>query len=101
MPVTPNNIVFHELVGLHLRVHESTSADLVGVEGQVIDETMKTIVIRDVAGKRKVLLKHAQAFAFILPQGGKQVLVPGDLLAGRPWDRLKNIGKKHYTQAAK
>ena len=101
MPITPNNIVFHELVGLHLRVHDSPSKDVKGLEGKVIDETMKTIVVKNDAGKRRVVLKHAQAFAFTLPRGGKQVVVPGDLLAGRPWDRLKNIGKKQYKQAAK
>ena len=93
-------MLFHELVGLHLRVHRSPSKDIVGLEGRVVDETMNTIVVDTGAGTRRTVLKHKQAFIFTTPEG-VHLLVPGTLLLGRPWDRLKNIGKRQYKQATK
>lgn len=95
MPISVKNILFHELVGLRLRVHESPCASLSGREGTVVDETANTFLIRDDGGRLVRILKAPQHFAITLPTG-KTILVPGRLLAGRPWDRLKNIGKKQF-----
>ena len=94
MPISGKNILFHELVGLHVRVHGSPCASLFGREGTVVDETANTLLI-DEGGRLIRILKASQHFAITLPSG-KTVLVPGRLLAGRSWDRIKNIGKKQY-----
>nr|MDO8117720.1 ribonuclease P protein component 1 [Candidatus Sigynarchaeota archaeon] len=96
MPVSPSNVLFHELIGLHVRVHKSPCDSLPGLEGDIVDETMHTLVIERLGGRgTATVLKEHQEFAIILPDG-REVLVPGNLLVGRPWDRLKNIGKKHH-----
>jgi ribonuclease P protein subunit POP4 len=94
VPITGKNILFHELVGLRIRVHGSPCASLLGREGIVVDETANTLLV-DEGGRLVRILKAPQHFAITLPSG-KTLLVPGRLLMGRPWDRLKNIGKKQY-----
>ncbi len=96
MPVSPSNILFHELIGLHVRVHRSPCDSLAGLEGEIVDETMHTLVIERPGGRgTATILKEYQELAITLPDG-REVLVPGDLIVGRPWDRLKNVGKRHH-----
>ncbi|WP_336036549.1 ribonuclease P protein component 1 [Halobacterium yunchengense] len=45
MTVTPETLPRHELVGLHVRVVESTDPSRVGIEGEVVRETMRTLVV--------------------------------------------------------
>jgi ribonuclease P protein subunit POP4 len=101
MPITPKNILFHELVGLHVSMHRPACQSFSGLEGTIVDETANMVVVRradGTAGSRivRVLKKH-NMFKITLPSG-KIVLVPGDMILGRPWDRLKNIGKRQYTK---
>ncbi|MCG1003957.1 MULTISPECIES: ribonuclease P protein component 1 [Halobacterium] len=44
MTVTPETLPRHELVGLHARVVESTDPSRVGIEGEIVRETMRTLV---------------------------------------------------------
>lgn len=46
MPLTPETLPRHELVGLHVRVVESDDPDRVGIEGRIVEETMRTLVVR-------------------------------------------------------
>lgn len=96
MPITPKNILFHELVGLHVKLHRPACQSLLGLDGTVVDETANMVVVRRPDGRVARVLKKHNTFNITLPSG-KDVLVPGDLIIGRPWDRLKNIGKKHYS----
>lgn len=88
MPITPRNLVRHELIGLHVRVVESKDKSRAGLEGRVIDETMQTLKIRKHDGKEVVVPKKECVFMFTLPSGEK-VQVNGKLLYGRPADRIK------------
>lgn len=45
MTVTPETLPRQELVGLHVRVVESTDPSRVGIEGEVVRETMRTLVL--------------------------------------------------------
>ena len=83
MAITPSNLIRHELIGLKARVVESTNPDNLGIEGKVVDETYKTLVI----GKKRVF-KAQTTLEFTLPSGRK-VRVKGSLLEARPWDRIK------------
>lgn len=87
MPITPQNLVRHELIGLRARVSDSTSPDQKGLKGLVIDESYNTLTIE--SNKReKVILKKTSIFIFTLPDG-KRVQVNGEVLIGRPEDRIK------------
>ena len=66
MALTPRTIVRHELVGLPVRVADASNADLIGIEGRVVDETMRTLVI-DEGGAEKTVQKRGSTFEFRLP----------------------------------
>lgn len=85
---TPRNILQHEIIGLRARVVESRNPYQVGIEGKIVDETMKTIAIAVDGGKVKRVLKNDVKLLLDLPDG-TQVLVDGRELLGRPEERLK------------
>jgi len=88
MPITPHNIVRHELCGLNAKIKDSTDASHKGLIGKVIDETYNTIKIEAKGGKEKVIPKSNTVFIFTLPNKVK-VMVDGKVLIGRPEDRIK------------
>jgi ribonuclease P protein subunit POP4 len=84
--ITARNLLRHELIGLKVKVKDCTHPGLRGLEGEVIDETMKTLTIRK--GKRRLMVPKSNArFAFSI--SGGEVIVNGRVLAGRPEERLK------------
>lgn len=89
MKRTPRNLVFHELIGLRVRVLSHYDPGLVGVEGVVIWETARTLHVER-EGRVLVILKSGAVFAFQLP-GGDVAIVRGDHLLGRPSERAKRI----------
>ena len=88
MPITPYNIVRHELIGLKVRIKNSKNKALKKISGIVIDETYNTLKIETRNGKIKTVIKKVCVFEFTLPDGTK-VEVDGRLLVGRPEERIK------------
>jgi ribonuclease P protein subunit POP4 len=88
MPITPKNLVRHELIGLEVKIEKSTDASQKGLKGRIIDETYNTFKIETKEGKEKIIPKANSVFIFILPSGEK-VEVEGKLLVARPEDRIK------------
>lgn len=43
--ITPENLVYHTLIGLETVVAESTNPDMAGIRGVVVDETRNTLLI--------------------------------------------------------
>lgn len=87
MPITPKNLVRHELIGLRVRISKSKDPTQKGVKGIVVDETYKTLKIK--CGNRiKTIPKEISVFVFTLPNNIK-VEVDGKILLGRPEDRIK------------
>ena len=91
--ITPENIVRHELIGLHVKVVDSRDPSNVGVGGRVIDETRNTLIIEKEDGSTKTLVKENCVFSFEY-EPGKRVKVDGNLLVARPEDRIKKKQKK-------
>ena len=81
MPITPENLPKHELIGLDAEVVESTDEGLEGLEGEVMDETRSMLRIDD-----KWVEKKNCTFLFGIPSGEK-VEVDGELIAKRPEER--------------
>jgi len=48
MPLTPETLPRHELVGLPVRVVDAANPDLVGIAGRVVSETASTLVVESV-----------------------------------------------------
>jgi len=92
MPIKPNNIVRHELIGLKVKIVRAKNAQNIGIHGKVVNETNKTLVIES-KGREKRIFKSQTTLQITLPNK-KVVEVDGKLLAGRPWDRIKKKLKK-------
>jgi ribonuclease P protein subunit POP4 len=94
MKITAQNVVHHELVGLRVTLVQCTNRDAMGLSGRIVDERRNVFKL-DCGGAEKTAAKHLNTFEFTLPEGEK-VRVDGDLLVGRPEDRVaKNIRKRH------
>jgi ribonuclease P protein subunit POP4 len=90
--ITPKNLIRHELIGLTVKVVESTNKFQIGIKGTVVDETKNTLTIENENGLKKVQKKGSK-FIFEIPDN-KKVKVNGDKIAVRPEDRLKLKVKK-------
>ena len=90
--MTPKNIHRHELIGLKVKVSESSCKSHIGLSGKVIDETRNMIVIQS-KDKTRRLPKNTSEFEFELPDG-HVVEVNGKNLIGRPEDRIKKVLRK-------
>ncbi len=83
--ITPQNIVRHELIGLEVRVTDSSGTR---TKGRVVDESRNTITV-DVSGFEKKFIKDQCLFSFLLPVQKKWVKVDGRVIVARPEDRIK------------
>lgn len=91
MRYTRHNIYCHELIGLPIEVKDHTDPTLRGIKGVVVNETMKMLIVS--TGTREVMIpKHGGVFIFKPPKT-KGIEVLGDLIIGRPEDRLKRFGR--------
>jgi len=88
MPRNEYNLVRHELIGLKVKILDAKNKSLKKISGIVIDETYNTLIIEKENKKRKIVPKKGTVFLFYL-ENGKKVKIIGDLLIGRPEDRLK------------
>ena len=88
MDLTPENIIYHELIGLPVEI-VSTVYKLKGV---VVDETRNMLTLQTPAGDKKVP-KDAGSFIFTLPDG-RRVKVLGTLLRSQPENRIPKRKKK-------
>jgi len=89
---TKDNIVYHEIIGLKVKILSHLDTSLVNREGIVIDESMNTLrILESKSGKVIRVLKKGGVFLFIIPETGEEVVVDGMQIYGRPEDRLKKI----------
>ena len=87
MRITPENIVRHELTGLATHVVESCDPNLVCRSGTILGETKEMICLGTKSGELNVP-KSVCVFEITLPDG-VHVRVDGQMLRGRPEDRMK------------
>lgn len=82
MPITPENLPRHELIGLHAEVKESTDLDKEGISGEILDETRDMLRIGDAWVE-----KENTVFLVEIPSG-EEVELNGNIIAKRPEDRV-------------
>jgi ribonuclease P protein subunit POP4 len=92
--ITPQNIFRHELVGLHVEVVKSSHEALIGIKGEVVDETRNTIQVEDSEGCEKLIPKNVATFQFTLPDNAV-VEIEGRIIVARPEDRIKKKFRKY------
>ncbi len=82
MPITPENLPRHELIGLEAEIIESTDPTQEGIKGEILDETRDTLTIDG-----KQIEKENCTFLIEIPSGEK-VELNGKTIAKRPEDRI-------------
>jgi ribonuclease P protein subunit POP4 len=87
MPITPQNILAHEWIGLHVTVQSSPDPGLRGLVGIVRDETRNTLLIE--ARNHLVTVPKLNTQFVATLSTGEAVPVEGPLLKHRPEDRVK------------
>lgn len=87
MPISPQNILHHELIGLRVKIVGSVDRSIVNITGTIIDETEKTLVILSNQTEKRIT-KHIVKLHIILPDGSV-VEIDGKKLLGRPENRVK------------
>ena len=100
MPLTPETLSRHELVGLETRVRAGSNPDMLGIEGPVVTETTNTLGIGGAdpsAGANRVATvpKTGTTFEFTLTSG-EQVTVEGRRLVARPARRTEKSGDSKW-----
>jgi len=88
MDITPENIIYHELIGLPVEVDSAAYP----AEGVVIDETRNMLIV-GANGKDRKIPKSCCSFIFTLPDG-RRVKVLGSLLRSQPENRIPKRKKK-------
>ena len=76
-----------EFIGLRVRVLMSSHPTLTGIEGEIVDETKNTVVIRTEKGDKRIP-KHTSVLLIFFPDGN-QVKIDGAKIVGRPEERIK------------
>jgi ribonuclease P protein subunit POP4 len=94
MPLSPESLPRHELVGLDVEVVAASNPDVIGIAGHVVTETTRTLGIE---GDDRVwhVPKDGATFAFALPSG-ETVRVDGDRLVARPARRTETTGDSQW-----
>lgn len=92
--ITPLNLLNHELIGLETHVVGSKDPSHVSKKGTIVAETREMIQLDTPEGEI-LLAKDVCVFQITLPDGVK-VRVDGNLLQGRPEDRLKKRQNRRW-----
>ena len=92
-PITPKNIIRHELVGLNVNVIRSSNLNYNSISGQVVDESRNTFLIKHGDSVKRIAKKDT-LFKFVLPDCC--VEVEGSVLISRPEDRVKRNIKRRW-----
>jgi len=92
-PVTPENLLRHELIGLGVKVVEDSNPSNISITGTIVDESRNTLTIGR-GGEAKQVAKKDATFHIDLPTG--RVEVEGAALVGRPEDRVKRRVKRRW-----
>jgi ribonuclease P protein subunit POP4 len=88
MDIAPENVIYHELIGLPVEVETPPYR----ASGTVIDETRNTLLIR--AERHEIRVpKACCSFVFTLDDG-RRVRVRGDLLQSQPENRIPKRKRK-------
>jgi len=80
-------VIRGELIGKTIRIIHSKNGTLIGIKGKIIDETKHTLMLEDEEKKKKLVLKNGITFETM--QQGEIIKIKGELVIGRPEDRVK------------
>jgi len=82
----PESLARHELIGLEVMVEDSSDPGLIGLSGEVVDETRNTFLLETERGIKRIA-KANTSLIFTLPEG-QRVKVAGSVLISQPENRI-------------
>jgi ribonuclease P protein subunit POP4 len=85
----PKNLFVHEIIGLGVKIVESTDPTLEGVSGAVVFETKNMISIRTDSSVKQITKKVAKRIELVTYSG--VCFISGSSLIGRPEDRISRL----------
>ncbi|MDD4250740.1 MAG: ribonuclease P protein component 1 [Candidatus ainarchaeum sp.] len=80
--INKENILYHELIGLNVKVVESSDPKKIGINGKIIDETKNTFILEN----KKIIPKKECIFEFDL---NEKIIVDGKMILKKPENRIK------------
>jgi ribonuclease P protein subunit POP4 len=86
---SPENVLVHEIIGLDVKIVESTDPTLQGITGTVVFETKNTISIRTNSSVKQIAKKTAKKIEITTPSG--VCFISGSSMTGRPEDRISRL----------
>jgi len=84
--LVPESLARHELIGLEVLVEDSFDPGLIGLRGQVVDETRNTFLLETERGIKRIA-KANTSLIFTLPEG-QRVKIAGSVLISQPENRI-------------
>jgi ribonuclease P protein subunit POP4 len=88
----PVNILQNEIIGLNVEVLHDSNPLNIHVRGKVIDETMKTLVIKNT----KIQRIAKQNAILEINIDNRKITVEGKNLIGKPENRVKKQNKRKW-----
>ena len=92
MTVNCQNVLCHEIVGLHAKILESSDSTLQGSDGTIVFETKNTIWIRKDSIVRQISKGAAKRLQVQTPYC--VCFISGSALIGRPEDRIARLNNR-------
>jgi ribonuclease P protein subunit POP4 len=92
MTVNCQNVLCHEIVGLHAKILESSDSTLQGNDGTIVFETKNTIWIRKDSVVRQISKEAAKRLQVQTPPC--VCFISGSALIGRPEDRIARLNNR-------
>jgi ribonuclease P protein subunit POP4 len=92
MTVNCQNVLCHEIVGLHAKILESSDSTLQGSDGTIVFETKNTIWIRKDSVVRQISKEAAKRLQVQTPSC--VCFISGSALIGRPEDRIARLNNR-------
>jgi ribonuclease P protein subunit POP4 len=86
---TIENILYHELIGLKIKLCECSQSSVINLSGQIIFETKNMLIVRTLNGIKKIPKKIILKCILYLPSTA--CFIRGNQLIGRPEDRILKI----------
>ncbi len=80
------DVLKHELIGKTIEITKSENQSLVGIKGEVIDETKNMLTLKTNKGSKKLIKSQ---ITFKTKDQGKTLEIKGEALTKRPEDRIK------------
>jgi ribonuclease P protein subunit POP4 len=89
MAISPENLAYHELVGLHAVICESPDVTLREVSGMIVGESKNMLTIRNDVRTVRIAKQVASRIQLATDHG--VCFISGSSLIGRPEDRLARL----------